>query len=357
MPDTADSNQKSPGPNVVAVFVCVVALSVSARAKETYRLEDGQWQKQTALDPSKPEGQLHAVRKALAEGHAKRARKLADRWIERHPESDLIVEAYLVRGDAWVAQGHFYKALFDYEYLARSYPASEHFLTALERELEIARLFDGGTKRRFLGLRVLPADSEAEELYIRIQERAPGSAIGEKASLALAEYYFRKADMGSATAAYELFLDNYPKSQHRKQAMQRLIAANLATFKGPTFDPTGLVEAGERLKGYKNQFPAADVDSMLVRIEESLALKSYYGAQWYEKQGRTLSAVYTYRRVIRDHPRTAAAELAIQQLGRLGEPVTVPTETATKAADAEDPQRVSNANGGPDAATQREVRP
>ena len=315
------------------IFVCILILGMSRSsvAKETYQLEEGEWQKQTTLDRSTPEGQLQRIRTLLAEGRTKRARKLADQWIEQYANHHLVAEAYLVRGDAWVAQKHYYKALYDYEYLARGYPASEHFLKALEREFEIARLFDGGVKRRLLGMRVIPAGSEAEELYLRIQERAPGSEIGMKASLALANRYFRKAEMTSAATAYELFLRNYPNSQHREQAMLRVIQANLATFKGPKFDPTGLIEAGERLKAYRNQFPAAaeriGVDTLLVRIEESLALKGYYRSQWYDRQGRTVSSVYTYRSVIRDYPRTTAAKLAIQQLARLGEPVVVQTNS------------------------------
>ncbi|MCG8352753.1 MAG: nickel pincer cofactor biosynthesis protein LarC, partial [Chloroflexales bacterium] len=62
-------------------------------------------------------------------------------------------------------------------------------------------------------------------------------------------------------ALAQMMLRETPTLGVRWEAMERLIAANLATFKGPRFNPTGLVEAGERLKGYKNQFPAADVDT------------------------------------------------------------------------------------------------
>ncbi|NJN40740.1 MAG: outer membrane protein assembly factor BamD, partial [Gammaproteobacteria bacterium] len=56
---------------------------------------------------------------------------------------------------------------------------------------------------------------------------------------------------------------------------------------------------------------------MLVRIDESLALKAYYTAEWYEKKDKTVSAVYMYRRLVRDYPRTAAAQAAIKRVTQL----------------------------------------
>ena len=262
---------------------------------------------------------------------------MVDLWIETHGNHELIAEAYLLRGDTKVAQKHYFKALFDYEAVANLYPASNQFHTALEREFEIARIFDQGTKRRFLGMRLIPATDDSQELYIRIQERAPGSDLAEKASLALADHYYRRANMLSAATAYDLFLDNYPRSVHREQALRRLIQANLATFKGPRFDPTGLIEASERLESYRRQFPAAAEqvggDTRRIRIDESLAAKDLYSARWYERRDQRRSAVYIYRRVIRDYPQTAAAALAIKQLRELGESAALIKAEITPASE------------------------
>lgn len=296
-----------------------------ASAQERYQLEQGHWQPQPAPDPDSPEGKLQAIRKALAAEQASEAQDLAHQWIREYPNHPLLVEAYLLRGDAKTARRRYYEALFDYEQVIRFYPASEQFHTALEREYEIARLFIAGMNRHFLGLRILPAKDEGEELLIRIQERAPGSELGERASLTLADYYYDEGQMTSAAEAYDLFLVNYPPSQRREWAMLRLIQANLARFKGPEFDSTGLIEAAQRLKTYQDEFPAAadriGADALRVRINESLARKDYLTARWYERRGERVGAAHLYRRLVQDYPLTAAAKTAIERLEALDVPL------------------------------------
>lgn len=307
---------------VLTTGVMLVLATVPAFAQDRYELTGDQWQQAASHDPASPEGQLQAIRKLMAQDQYKDAQHRATDWIETYPNHPMLVEAYLLRADARTGRRHYYKALFDYEYLIRTFPASEQYQTALEREYEIARLFVEGMKRRLWGMRILPAQGEGEELLVRIQERSPGSELGEKASLLLGDYYFAQSRMYEAATAYDLFLINYPLSSHREGVMLRMIQASLATFKGPEFDSKGLLDAAERIRQYQREYPAAaeriGAGAILVRIDESLALKSYSTGQWFEDRGRTVSAVTLYQRVVRDHPQTAAARQALASLESLG---------------------------------------
>ena len=331
----------------VMLVVLLVAMAVPAVAQDVYDLGPEGWERQERPDPDSPEGQLRAARQALAADKGERAEKLLTEWIERYPNHPLRVEAILLRGDAKTQRRHYFRALFDYEKVIRDFPASPQFHTALERELKIAGLFSKGVKRRFWGMRLLTAYAESEELMIRIQERAPGSEIGEKASIALGDYYFDRAKMSNAAQAYALFLENYPRSQRREHAMLRLIQANLARFKGPRFDATGLVEAAERLKMFREAYPAAaekiSSAALLVRIEESLAKKLLYDGDWYQQRGETVSAVYLYQRTITDHPATDAARAAIRRLKAIDEPyATIPGAEAVEAAVDKQPETAAD---------------
>ena len=306
----------------------------------TYDLGDGRWEQREAPDPDTPAGEIQAIRRLIAEDKPGRARKRAADWLEDHPDHPLRVEALLLRGDAKTAERSYYKALFDYEAVIRNYPQSEQFTTALEREFEIARLFVTGTRRKLWGIRFVPADGEGEELLIRIQERTPGSALGERASLLLADYYFNEGQMGLATDAYDLFLINYPRSTKREWAMLRLIQAGLARFRGPGFDKTGLIDARERLETYRDEYPAAaeriGATALLARIDESLARHAMVSARWYQNRGELPSAAYLYRRVIAEHPRTAAASDALERFENIRGKVDL---SGLPARAAPEPQR------------------
>ena len=311
----------------LAALAGLLLAAPAAFAQETYELDAGEWEQTGAYEPGTPEAELQEARRLLAEDKPKETIEAIDGWLKRNSVHAMAPEAYLIRGDAKVAMGSYYKALFDYEYLLRSYPESRAFEKGLEREFEIARIFAGGVKRKLLGMRIIPAGGEAEEIFIRIQERSPGSSLGERASLALGDYYFEQGDMPSAAEAYDLFLLNYPNTEYREGAMLRLIQANFATFKGPRFDATGLIDALQRIETFEEEYPVTaeriGTEAMRIRIDESLAAKVLNSAKWYEQRGQYVSASVMYREVISDHPQTSAAQVAIKRLEDLGEPVQV----------------------------------
>jgi len=323
--------------------VLVMAAISPAFGQQRFRLDEGQWQQQTQVDPNSAEGQIQAIRKALAEDRPAEARDMADAWIEANEGHPLEVEAYLLRGDATAGQQEYYDALFDYEYVIRVYPSSEQFITALEREFQIARIFAGGMKRKWLGMRILSARYEAEELFIRIQERLPGSELGEKAMMALGDLYYEHAEMNSAAEAYELFLENYPRSDLCERAMIRLIYANLATFKGPQYDPTGLIEAQQHIERFRKDYPVAaermGSTALTVRSREMLALTQMTQADWYRRRGNSVSAMYMYRKIITDYSDTAAAAISARQLTAM----TKPAQSDQPQAEPSEPQSPESA--------------
>lgn len=306
---------------------------------ETYELQEGTFKEVESWPKGTPEHQLQQIRRLIAEKEYDDAVDLADEWIEKNPYHRLLPTALLLRGDAKSHDRNYFKALYDYEHIARAYPDSDAFFVALERELDIAKTFGSGVRRKFWGMRIMPAGEEAEELFIRIQERTPGSRLAERAGKALGDFYYDRKEMGMAAEAYDIFLENHPRSQWRPEAMKKLIDANLATFKGPRFDATGLIEAQQRIEGFKTDYPATaekvGADALLVRIDESLAQKALVTAQWYDRKDRAVSAKFMYRRVVRDYPGSSAAAEAARRLEEWGETVT-PAPDPTPAQPATD---------------------
>lgn len=300
-------------------------------AQPTHELDDdGSFVQLAEPDPSTAEGQLQLIRRTLVSGDAKQAKRDAEKWIEDNPGHALMAEATLLQADAMVSIGDFYLSLEQYELVIVLYPGTEQYRTAIEREYDIAKLFIGGLKRKgqWFGFRWYDADKEGVELLIRVQERLPGSALGERASIDIGDYYFDKGDMEMASEAYDLFLLNYPNSRQREWAMLRLIQASLARYKGPQFDPSGLTDAAQRLREYQRDYPAAaekiGADALMVRINESLAKKKLVTAQWYEERGLERGAITMYRNVVIDFPGSSAAQEALKELKERGEPVVDP---------------------------------
>lgn len=310
-------------------------------SQPTYELDDsGAWVQTDAPESGTDAAVMAEARRLIVEGRTGEALTVLDRWLNenRRSLSGYVPEALLLRGDARVAADDEYGALVEYEAVTM-YPESPHFVTALEREYEIGLRYLNGLRRKFLGLRLEDATATGEELLVRVQERLPKSRLAEQAAIELADFYYRRRDMPMASEMYEIFTRNFPGSAYRRWAMQRRIYASLARYKGPRHDTTGLVDAQILIEEFQDQYPQ-DAESagingaLLTRVDESLGEKMLETAGWYLRVGDVPSARLTLRRLVRDHPRTAAAVEALrimQERGWAGAPADAAPSEAPAA--------------------------
>lgn len=308
----------------VAVFALALAASVnSVLAQPDLTLDPAQgWTAAAPAEPRPADAQLmDRARALLAEGNPKEARSILSDWLDENEfsTSPYLAEAYLLRGDARVATNSEWWALYDYEAVIKQFPGSVEFPKAVEREFDIGKRYLTGLKTKILWVRLEDATRLGEELLVRVQERLPGSRIAEDACLFLADHYYRVRDLTQAAEMYDIFLRNFPTSEHRQRAMQRRVYASIGQFKGPRYDSSGLVEARSLIKNFAAQYPAeADragmSDALAARLDESIAAQKLERARWYFKQGDDVSARFTLSRLRRSHPRTVAATIAYDLL-------------------------------------------
>ena len=302
--------------SVMSACACLFTTTELAHAQTDYTLDDfDHWTPSKV--PSPVDEQLQQARVALANGDAARALNLSENFLENNPLGQGRADALLIQGDAQLALGYEYKALFAYEDVARRYSSSASFIPALEREYEIAKAYAHGLRKRFIGtFRWIDAGDDAQEIFIRIQERLPGSELAEKAGMELSDYYFRIRDMPLAADSYDLFVQNYPRSKRVNKAKLRLIYSYYAQFKGPQYDASGLREATSRLKLLQADDPALaqqiGAEALLVRVYESEAAKLLNDALWYESMGDMISTELTLRSLVNKFPKSIATIQALK---------------------------------------------
>jgi tetratricopeptide (TPR) repeat protein len=319
-----------------------VVSAAAAQSGGQFRLDaEGNWVREERRERSPDEATMARARELLAEEKAGQAESLLTRWIDEHKFGDhpLLAQAYLLRGDAKTLGDNEYDALYDYETVLKEFVGSEEFPKAVERELQIGIRYLHGLKRRHWGFRWVPAEQEGEELLVRVQERMPGSRVAERAAIELADYYYRIRDLKMAADAYEIFVTNFPRSEHVQWARQRRIYANIARFKGPNYDATGLRDARVLIEDYADVDPAGAQkaglsDALVARLEESEAAQMLQKAQWYTRRGDSVSARYVLRRLVKAHPQTVAAGTAAKLLEERGwsEATAAPAPAAAEAA-------------------------
>ncbi len=312
----------------VLAFTLASVSSLTSLAQSTeHRLDDAAgWKPGQAPAPGTDEAIILEARTAVATGEPKKAINLLNAWIEEYQTSDNVYlpEAYLVRGDALVAIEDEYEALYDYEMIVKEFAATPEFVSAMEREFEIAKRYVNGLdKKWWFGWRIEDASLLGEEMLVRINERMPGSKLAEAAMLELADFYYRERDLALAAESYDIFLINYPNSPDRSKAMQRRVFANIAKFKGPKYDASGLIEAKDLVDQYSGKYPleaeqAGLSDALMARLDESSAASMLDTANWYLVKKDDPSARLTLRRLVQKHPGTISAGRAIDLMDARG---------------------------------------
>lgn len=293
--------------------------SAIAQSSEFELDESGDWAQTQSPEPGSDAEIMAQVTKLLAEEKPDTAHSKISKWLDenKRTRNEYIAQAFYLRGVARLDRGREYKALFDFETVIRDFPSSPYFLKAVEHEYDIGVAYINGLKRRFLGVRWDSGRPTGEELLIRTQERVPGSQLAEDAALTLADHFYNRRELKLAAEMYSIFRHNFPNSVHVRQAMLREIESNIARFKGPRYDGSGLVDAKLLIEQYQQQFPGESIRSGIAEgldawIDESAAQQVLDTARWYLKVNDDASAQFTLARLIRRHPATDAADEALE---------------------------------------------
>ncbi len=323
-------------PRLALALAALLALAPLAGGQHTrFTLsEEGQWS--VAGAPTDPDEALLAeAQQLIHEGRPGKARAMLSDWIRENNFTDnpWLPAALRLRGDAKTAGGNEWKALYDYELVTESFPASPEYITAIEREFEIAQRYLRGMRRKLFGLRFVGAKPTGVEIMIRVVERIPQSNLAQQAFRELAEHFLRERDLASAALVGQKFEEHYAAGAsaglvgrrfeefYATGAMTRdmlllRITTNLARFKGPRYNGAALIETRALAERYREEYPTdehrATIEAILVRVDNSAGQHMLEKAEWYLRVGDPSSAQFTLRRLLRRHPQTAAADEALR---------------------------------------------
>jgi outer membrane protein assembly factor BamD len=262
------------------------------------------------------------------------------RWFKRNPTSPVRDRGLYLMAQALYQYGDRIRAFYYLDELLDEHPDSPLFSQAMESQFRIADAYLDGSKRRFLRMPMFHAYDEAIDMLYRIQARAPGSQVAERALLRTADFYFADSQYDLAADAYQAYARSYPRSPASPRVKLRQAFANYAQFRGLRFDATPLVDARAQLNEIVAQYPELaqeeGLPAVLERIDRTFAEKLYVTADFYRRTHEPRAAAYTYRYLIDAYPNTPEAQKAQQALARLPATVREAPPPATQPVSALD---------------------
>ena len=287
---------------------------------------------------------LDRVDRLLAARRHQSARKIVLNWLKKYPHAPDRDRGLFLLAEAYYQYGDRIRAFYHLDELLDFFPESRLFYPALEKQYQIADAFLRGYKRRLFGMHVLGAQEEAIDMLFRIQERAPASPLAERALLRTADYYYDRGHYDLAADAYTHYARGYPRSPVVPRARLRAAYATLAQFRGRFYDATPLIDARAQLDSIRAAYPDVareeNLDSVIRRIDATMAGKLYWTANFYRRTNEPRAAVYTYRYLIDrypDAPESASARRRLDQMPRwaLADPPPAPASDDAPPAPAD----------------------
>jgi outer membrane assembly lipoprotein YfiO len=312
--------------------------SQQSPTSQSWELRGRDWAQVPSADPNAPaDPQLDRVEQLLNGRRGKAAFGEAVAWLKTNannaPQRDRAL--FLAARSLWVADDGV-KAFYYCDELLDTYPESGYYQPALELQYSIAdNYLDRGT-RRFLGLPVGDYDDEATEMLFRVQQRAPGSQLAERALLRTADHYYARGDYDLAGDAYAAYARSYPRSPEVARVRLQQAYSYLAQFRDPKFDATPVVDARTQLADLLQTDPQLaqqnNVPALIDRIDSTLAQKLATNADYYRRTGKPQAAAFLYEQVVKTYPNTPEADQAQRALERLPAPQDADVPPATQPA-------------------------
>lgn len=320
---------------VAGGLICLLC-SLAPAGENELILKDGKWVRQAAPAAGTPAGEISMLRQLIQKKKNGDAVDLAEKFIERYPDSPLNEQAIILGAQAEMNRDRYWQAYEWYEKYLTRYPAGEFYERALNREYEIGEAFLKGKKRLVLKFLWLSAQPEGIEILNRVAEHSPGTAIAEQSLLRIGQYHMDCKEYPEAVAAYDHYVSLFPKVPKTSFAMLRAARAMYASYRGPEFDEVPIVDSETRFREFSRRYPISagqeGVHEMLRVIHAARGQRYYITAQFYERTHHNDSAVFYYKRVISEYGDTDWAGKSRTDLRRLGAKVDVGPGSATQPA-------------------------
>jgi len=297
--------------------------TLEAQQQERYIFDQNTHKWLPAEQIEKPyECMLGQAQELISQQKYRKAERILKKFLKQQLDDKDRRAAMLLYADCAFLRGKYSKAHKRYHQIINMYPNTREFAIALRRELDIARAWLAGKKRRVLGIFWMGAEDEALDILSMIEQNGAGHRIAEVALREKADYFFRTGQFELAELAFRRLAKEYRSKRYRQYAMYRSAASALASFPGVAFDDTPLIEAAELYKEYLENFPSdskkPEIKTILEQIRDRRAHKDFEIGKFYEKIRRAEAAAYYFRVVIRNWPDTLWAQRARVELERLG---------------------------------------
>ena len=268
-----------------------------------------------------PQEQYNWAKQFFEKQEFKRSEQEFARLVAKYPDSDLAPEAQYYAGRSFEELGKYYFAFEHYQKMVDSYPHTRRMTEIIEREYNIARIYQAKDAPRLMGLELNVSLDRAIGIYKKVIDNSPFGEYADKAYFNMAKCYRRARKYNEAVDAYDRLINDYPQSSLVEKSKYELATTMYEASLDPEYDQESTDEA---LRKFERIAKTTSIPSIAKEADQAIAvLKSRKAdsiveiAEFYEKQGKFASAVIYYRDVVEKYPSSDAAEISKKRIEQI----------------------------------------
>ena len=252
-----------------------------------------------------PDGNRHTPLFIEAAGHFRTAASAL-------PDSSLAEDSLFLEGESYFFADRYVQANRAFEGLIADYSGSRYLDRAEQRRYSIA-LYWLNLKKNGALISLNDAKrpkfslaSEARRILHRIRIDDPTGKLADDATYRLAIAYMEANRFEEAADTFSYLRKDYPGSEYQFNSQMLELESLMKSYKGPDYDGTPLLRAGELRKQIAAQFPeeAKQNQDILTQqgslIVNQLAQRDVEVGQFYERRGENRAAKLYYEKAQSD---------------------------------------------------------
>ena len=265
-----------------------------------------------------PKDQYDWAMRFYKQGDFKRASDEFVRLAKHFPDSDLAPEAQYYAGRSFEENGKYYFAFENYQKTIDNYPYTRRMEDILEREYNIANIFQNKDTAKLMDLELTISLDRAVTIYNKIVENSPFGTYADRSLYKAAECYRRMKKYKEAIDSYERIGNDYPESKLGPEAKYQLAFTRYEASLDPEYDQEITEEALEEFKRISRTTAvpaiAKEAEKAFDELKNRKAESEIKVAEFYERRGKYRSALVYYRDIMGKFDGTEAAKFARERI-------------------------------------------
>lgn len=303
-----------------ATILFILLISVCGNGR-TWRLDEGQqWQE---LSKNRQDAYYYCVariKQLVNAGRCSEVRSEFEKLQEDFPEVAGIELKSFMAAENLYCSNSFGKAIGAYRIFMETFPQSELFEAALEREYDIGTAYLRGRRKKILGLIRVRAYSDGIEIMEDITERAGDTPLGVKAQRAIAEHYEEHGQYEDAYAKWSVIHSRWPVGETGQDSLLGMARCKHAAFRGADYDASHLLSAVSYYERFQSRYPEAakelGIAEKISQAKEQYAYTQFWTGRFYMRSGDVQAANIYFQMVVDNWPESAAAKMSRAALAK-----------------------------------------